>query len=205
MGGNLAVTLITEEGTTYKMDRWTNTFPNFVNNMKLVRKEKEHVQNYLEAWLEMKEDWEKNGPKGPFEFEMTNMYFPHAGMAPSQYGLVVIDMQKNKIYSHQGYSSPGRTQRFANGHFDEEDQKNLDEFEKENRVSVLYDLGKDIQVVSLDLSPFEVTIFKETKEEALRCMELLDTEYGLSKEEKETWKEFIEDHYEDEDDEEDEE
>lgn len=88
------------------MNRWTNSFPWFVHNLKFTNKEENHIQEYMQSWLMMKEDFEKNGP-GPFEHNMTKVYFPHDVIAPIEYGLVLIDMQKNKIFNMNNYSTPG--------------------------------------------------------------------------------------------------
>jgi hypothetical protein len=203
MGGNLAITLILEDGKTYKMDRWTNTFPNFVNNMKFIRKDPIHIQNYLKSWLEMKEDWGKNGPDGPFEFNMTNVYFPHFEMAPSEYGLVVLDMQKNKIYSQQGYATPGHSHRVLErleemrenyeylNEWDKGELKRLDDLENNGRIEVIRD-REGFQMIKIDLSPFEIKIFEDhNKEASIQYMKLLDKEYGLSKKEKQMWDDYI--------------
>lgn len=202
MGGNLAITLILENGKTYKMDRWTNSFPNFVNHMKFIEKDPNHIAEYLHSWLEMKEDWEKNGPNGPFEFNMTDVYFPHFEMAPTEYGLVVIDMKKNKIYSQQGYSSPGKSYRNLRkkqmidhaafyDDYDKEELERLQKLEDDGRIDVTHDFGDGFQNISIDLSPFEVKIFSEDKESAMEYMNLLEKEYGLNEKEKEIWMEFI--------------
>jgi hypothetical protein len=172
--------------------------------MKFINKDKAHIDQYLEAWIDMKEDWEKNGPDGPFEHNMTRVYFPHFEMAPSEYGLVVLDMKKNKIYSQQGYSYPGQSHRnikrieqmrknihYLNEH-DKEEFIRLENLEKEGRISLIDDWGGGSQIIKIDLSPFEIEIFKEhDKEDSIRYMKLLDKEYGLSKKEKDMWDEYI--------------
>lgn len=208
MGGNLAVTIITEDGEMYKMNRWTNSLPDFVNNMKFVQKDKEHLANYLASWLKMKEDWAKNGPNGPFEFPMTSSYFPHFEMVPVDYGLVVIDMKKNKIYSQQGYSTPGKAQRNLKRIDDFKDRPNyiteeelekaavLEAFENEGRLAILFDSHDGYQSLQLDLAPFEIIRFNEDKASAIQFMCLLDQEYNLNELEKKKWTEFIEESYE---------
>jgi len=105
MGGTVAVTLRKPDGTEYRMSRWTNSMPWGITNLKLLQHNMTHVDAYLEQWLGMKEDYEKNKDSGEFEFDMTDCYFPSAGLAPDGYGLVVVDMVNNVILDMQGYTS----------------------------------------------------------------------------------------------------
>jgi len=105
MGGTVAVTLRKPDGTEYRMDRWTNSMPWGFNNMKLMRHDMDHVDEYLEQWLMMQTDYEKNKGTGKFENNMTECYFPSNGLAPLGYGLVVVDMVNNVILSMQGYTA----------------------------------------------------------------------------------------------------
>ena len=208
MGGSLAVTLILENGNMHKMERWTNTLPDFVNNLKFIQKDSKHVQNYLEAWFLMKSDWELNGPDGPFEQKMTKVYFPYFEMAPSGYGLVVIDMMKNKIYSQQSYDYPGKGSRnvkrikrfYETGRMTKEMKERFEriqELENDGRIHVTYDEDGD-QDFTIDMSPFEVTIFEQNKAGTLQFMERMNKEYGLNEKEKEIWLDYIEKLYYDE-------
>ncbi len=107
MGGSIAVTVREESGKEHRMCRWTNVLPAFVNNIRLINKDPEHLQKYLKTWYEMKEDYERHKEKGNFEQNMTPVYAPYPFLAPNEYGLVVIDMQKNHILSYQDYASLG--------------------------------------------------------------------------------------------------
>ena len=107
MGGNVAVTLREPDGTEHRMNRWTNTMSWFVNNMKFVNKEPDHIKAYLDRWNEMRTDWELNKGTGKFEFPMTDCYAPYPFLAPDGYGLVVLDMKENVILSCQGYCKFG--------------------------------------------------------------------------------------------------
>ena len=119
MGGTVAITLRLEDGTEYRMNRWTNSFPTFVNALGFIEKDPEHIKNYMQSWFDMKDDWERNkdgkprsdgfgGTEPPYEHNMTDMYAPYpAGLQPVSYGLLVLDMQKNVILTNQGYSVPG--------------------------------------------------------------------------------------------------
>jgi len=122
MGGTLAVTIREENGKEHRMSRWTNPTPYFINNIDLVKKSQEHLKQYLQTWYDMrkdfethKEEWEAIKEKykenalqhDPFENNMTPCYAPYPFLAPQCYGLVVVDMQKNKILSMQEYTAYG--------------------------------------------------------------------------------------------------
>jgi hypothetical protein len=64
-----------------------------------------HMDEYLEQWIDMKLDYEKNVETGNFEHNMTSCYFPSAGLAPCGYGLTVVDHVNNVILDMQGYTS----------------------------------------------------------------------------------------------------
>lgn len=109
MGGTIRVILREEDGTTHKMNRWTNSLPGFVNTLGFINKDKGHLNDYMEAYLDMKKDWEKNHESGNFELNMTDCYFPESEyIGPDDYGLVLFDQVNNKILSLQGYTQLGR-------------------------------------------------------------------------------------------------
>jgi hypothetical protein len=105
MGGSLAVTIREPSGVEHRMCRWTNPTPYFVNSPKLVAKDKAYLKDYLKQWYEMVEDLKL--PKGKRQHPMTECYAPHPYLAPCEYGLLVIDMQKDAILHSQGYTSYG--------------------------------------------------------------------------------------------------
>lgn len=114
MGGTVAVTLREPDGKEHRMYRWTNPLPGFVECIHLINKDPEYIQSYLRLWFEMAEDWKKHKEDEKFEFPMTACYAPYPGLlAPEGYGLVVLDMQKDKILSMQGYSSFGKMDEAA--------------------------------------------------------------------------------------------
>jgi hypothetical protein len=63
------------------------------------------MDEYLEQWIDMKLDYEKNVETGNFEHNMTSCYFPSAGLAPCGYGLTVVDHVNNVILDMQGYTT----------------------------------------------------------------------------------------------------
>ena len=86
MGGTVAVTVREENGTEHRMSRWTNNLPYFVVNLKTFQKDPEHLQNYISM------------PRPDFIND-------NEGLAPVQYGLVVVDYMTDTILTMQGYSS----------------------------------------------------------------------------------------------------
>jgi hypothetical protein len=105
MGGSLAVTIREPSGREHRMCRWTNPTPYFVNSPKLCGKDQGHLSGYLKEWHNMVKDYKR--PKSRRKFPMTECYAPHPYLAPCEYGLLVIDMQKDVILHSQGYTSYG--------------------------------------------------------------------------------------------------
>jgi len=108
MGGNIGVTIREENGMEHRMSRWTNPIPWFINNIKLIEKDLEHLNEYLGRWYDMRQDWQQHQHDRQFEFNMTPVYAGHPYLAPVEYGLIVIDMQKNIILEYQGYAGIGK-------------------------------------------------------------------------------------------------
>ena len=144
MGGTVSVTVREEDGTEHRMERWTNALSHFVTNLKLCQKDPKHLKEYLSTWKDFEDDWKKNGHKFDrdkgnyevFENQMTPCYYPAVGLAPVDYGLVVIDFKTNNILSMQGYTSLnvvlGSSIRMAMGGYEDPDE--LDRFKE-----LLYD------------------------------------------------------------------
>ena len=113
MGGTLGFTQI-RNGKRESQHRWTNVFPDFINSYRFHFPDSpEAMEKYITDWEEpyrgMQEDWEKNGPDGPFEHNMTDCYFgPEVPrFSPCGYGLLVLDFDKKIGYHCQGYSNFG--------------------------------------------------------------------------------------------------
>jgi hypothetical protein len=105
MGGNVAITVKEADGNLWKMDRWTNIIPYYFSQVSLYNGNFEHwFKEFMAQWLLMRDDYEKNKATGKFRQNMTSVYFPFDVTAPSEYGLIVVDAQKKKIYSAQNYS-----------------------------------------------------------------------------------------------------
>jgi hypothetical protein len=107
MGGTTSVTLRKPDGEEFRMTRWTNSMPWGICNPRMFNANEAHMNLYLEQWLDMKRDYEKNHIGGNFEHNMTSCYFPSAGLAPCGYGLTVVDHVNNVILDMQGYCSFG--------------------------------------------------------------------------------------------------
>lgn len=105
MGGTVAVTLRKADGTEYRMSRWTNSMPWGIANMRMLNGDEDHINAYLDQWLKMRDDYERNKDIGKFEYDMTDCYFPGNGLVPDGYGLVVVDHINKVILSMQGYCS----------------------------------------------------------------------------------------------------
>lgn len=109
MGGDIRVIIREKSGNIIKMNRWTNSFPDFINSPKFISKDISHYDAYMKSFYEMKKDWEANHESGEFKYPMTDFYFPDDGLlAPSGYGILLIDYMKEKVMSVQGYASLGR-------------------------------------------------------------------------------------------------
>lgn len=102
MGGIVSVT-VRRKGEEFRMQRWTNSLPWFALNDRLYEGGEDHLNDYLEQWLLMKGDYEKNKDTGKFEYNMTDAYFPSSGLCPDGYGLVVVDYDTKTILSMQDY------------------------------------------------------------------------------------------------------
>jgi len=104
MGGTVSVT-VRRKGEEFRMQRWTNSLPWFALNDRLYEGGEDYLNDYLEQWLLMKSDYEKNKDSGKFEHNMTDAYFPSSGLCPDGYGLVVVDYDTRTILSMQDYCS----------------------------------------------------------------------------------------------------
>lgn len=109
MGGNLGWTLRCEDGTEYRMHRWTHEMPELIIVPAFLDGEQAAIDTALADWLEMKADWEENSTTGIFRNNMTpfDAPFPY-GLKPSEYGLVVTDFLSKTILSLQAYTNLGR-------------------------------------------------------------------------------------------------
>jgi hypothetical protein len=146
MGGSIAVTVRDPNGKEYRMCRWTNSLPGFINDIGLINKDPKHLEEYLEQWKGMVEDWKSHIKKCKkedhidctFKYNMTPVYAPESGLLiPIEYGLVIVDMQNNVILSCQGYSCPGHVHMCFNT--DPETLKQINIFATNQRITSCMD------------------------------------------------------------------
>ena len=190
MGGTISVTIIEQNGDMHKMQRWTNNVPAFIKNVKFITKDSDYVKAYLDRWLPLKSDWEKNGPDGPFEYEGTTDFFPSTGMTPDEYGILVIDFQKDKIYAIQDYVELKfiRKNKKENDAY-WQDENDFFDFCEEHQLLSNYRSGavKTVTYADVHLSPFELIEYDKSAANLTKMMNLLDAEYGLTVDEKNIW------------------
>lgn len=124
MGGYVAVIVKEPDGTLWDMVRWTNHIPHVFSRLSLFNGNfDEWFDEYAQAWKIMKDDYERNKDTGHFEDKDTQYNFPGKGVYPFDYGMIVVDAQKKKLYSSQNYAPVGQI-RFHNLNRDE-DLENL--------------------------------------------------------------------------------
>ena len=87
MGGAVAVTVRKKDGTVVPMCRWTNPLPFWIRSRELILNPEQRMEKFIEY-----------GKTSAYNHE-------DARVAPEGYGLVVIDLKDNKIYTHQDYTS----------------------------------------------------------------------------------------------------
>lgn len=139
MGGTVAVTLRTPDGTVHRMARWTNTLPWFVKNAKFFARDPAHVAEWMQKWFEMRADYERHREDEQFEFPMTSAYAYHTLLAPEGYGLVVLDQRDGFILDSQGYT--GFDYFALYGHSDPEDLIQAKELMRAGHVESITSLG----------------------------------------------------------------
>lgn len=95
MGGVLGVTFRLEDASEFRMSMWTNESPWAIDNVRIPNKDPEHIKGIIDQWNE-----ESTKPKPHWAY---NEPF----LAPSEYGLVVVDFLKNKILDCNHYHAFG--------------------------------------------------------------------------------------------------
>jgi len=209
MGGSIAFTLRLEDGTEYRMCRWTNILPWAITNKKMIEKDPSHIQKVLENWLKMKDDYERNKDSGNFENNMTDVYFPFDLLAPTDYGLVVVDFVNNVILESQGYTEIGRIYGSVSP-CDDNFYELQSLFESgrirqcETETGIVYidpsksfnEFLSDIQSLHsliVDMSPLTIESFSEHdyKEHIMMRERILELGFKLNNEDEEGWSEWI--------------
>lgn len=98
MGGTLAFTLRKRNGEEFRMSRHTNWMPFAIDNIDLVHKRPSHIKLILKQWLE-----DQDKPKKDRHWAYHSPY-----LAPAEYGLVVVDLKKDKILDCNYYHAFGK-------------------------------------------------------------------------------------------------
>lgn len=105
MGGSVAETIRKENGEVIKMQRGTGAY-----NLMFFSKEfnsgeiDKAIDKHIEVAFKIKADFEKGKP---YQHELTEFYGGFNLLAPTGYGLVVIDFKMKKIHTMQDYDRPG--------------------------------------------------------------------------------------------------
>ena len=115
MGGSLAVSIRDPEGTWYKMDRWTNPTSEVFNDRRFLEGDCNIIKEYLQTWHDMCDEYDEWIAAGKDPDKMTGMapvycnmdYSSRNMMAPSEYGLVVIDFVEKRFWESQYYTTYG--------------------------------------------------------------------------------------------------
>lgn len=110
MGGSIGFTLREENKTEHRMCRWTNVMPTLLSSMDFINKDPKNYKDFLETWYEMVNDYKLHleGEKPLPKITMVDVYAPYPFLAPTGYGLVLVDYVSNTIISSQGYCGFGK-------------------------------------------------------------------------------------------------
>lgn len=106
MGGSVGITIRQEDDVEHRMCRWTNSIPDFINHIKLIKKDESHLNDYLSLWFQMLEEY-TSGEYKKKEHTMSDVYAPYPFLAPMDYGLVVVDYKTSTILHMQNYTALG--------------------------------------------------------------------------------------------------
>jgi hypothetical protein len=103
MGGAVGFTIRESDGTEHRMCRFTNYLPWYIVNKKMLDKDPEHLKFYTDSWKDLRKEAEEDP-----ECFQARMYGNYPYLAPTGYGLIVVDWQKDVIVSMQNYSTFNR-------------------------------------------------------------------------------------------------
>jgi hypothetical protein len=93
MGGTIGFTLREKSGEEHRMSRWTNWTPWAIDNLKLVKNDPQHISDILHEWIE----------ESALPEDEKHWAYRYPYLAPSEYGLVVVDFVNNKILDCNHY------------------------------------------------------------------------------------------------------
>jgi hypothetical protein len=84
MGGIVSVTIRRSDGKEYRKQRWTNHMPYYISNVKMLREDADHINEYVSYDNYTEKDY---------------------GLAPVEYGIVIVDFVTKQIVTKQQYTA----------------------------------------------------------------------------------------------------
>ena len=219
MGGTIGFTIRERDGKEHRMFRWTNPFPFFINNMKFIEQDEQHLKEYLQTWHDMVKAYESGDTT---QEPMADVYVPRAGLYPTEYGLIVADYRSKVLLACQGYSTPGILDTFHFENAMKGNATNEDGREEVRRIMGLFEAGRMVRMremgkskkivsivgcsmeqlakvdafVELDMSPWKMVQFG-FDEKGFNALKIAIKELGFELNEKEEagWNKFFEHRY----------
>lgn len=142
MGGTVAETIRKENGEIIKMARKTGAYNWMIFTKDFCTDDFDTaIEKHVKVFFDMREDF-KSGK--PYKFPMSPVYGPLEELNPIAYGLVVIDFQKKKIHSMQGYDRPGGYNFSGLSHIGKENKDDLNYIISNNLLNVVNHKGKNL-------------------------------------------------------------
>jgi hypothetical protein len=180
MGGTVAETIRRENGEIIKMARRTGAYNWMIFSKEFnVGEIDKAIDEHLKMFMEMKEDYEHGEP---YKHPMSPVYGWCNHLAPVDYGLVVLDFQKKKIHSMQGYDSPGKLSLISMPHNDKETMEIYDFLMQNNLLDVCkYDFTRlgDVHSIFGSKEPFKIAL-KELNNSYLDGIKSIFGQYNTS-------------------------
>lgn len=102
MGGHIAVTVRFSDGKEWRNSCWTNIVPNGLFDAPFydLKTSEEHVRAWTENIVKRRKE-DKSG-------QLEELWGNHSKLSPGEYGIVVLDYQKDWYISANGYTSADR-------------------------------------------------------------------------------------------------
>lgn len=110
MGGQIGLTIRQKDGTEHRMERWTNILPSVLYCPGFWQGDESIWDDSIEHWY----NEVAKGSKGQTIITSWKMY-KHPFLAPSEYGILIIDYQTMTIISAQDYLGVGQVNTFSHG------------------------------------------------------------------------------------------
>jgi hypothetical protein len=103
LGGSIGLTVRKKDGAEYRMERWTNITPSIFYDPNFWNGDEHVIDEVIEHWeIERKKMW-----RGKTLISSWHMY-ENPYLAPSEYGVIVVDYKTMSIVSCQGYLAINR-------------------------------------------------------------------------------------------------